>query len=143
MTTYAKPYEIPRVIDLIGASSETIELCVAMATIIFWNQALPKKAPVLPVVGFTYDRDTLQRVDLAVMMKELELSGASGKFALILPTGHRDMELGNWAPQVRCAFSDALVYQDGKHGDAILMAENHSDMHEARHIVVARALRIT
>ena len=130
---------IPRVIDLIGCPRETVELCVKLGTIVFWNVPTAPEDQVTAVVGYTYDRKTFSGPDLAVMAKQLELTGGTGQFVLILPTGCR--AAGNW-PDVKIAFSDALVYPDGKHGDAILMIENHPGAHEAQHIAVARAFEI-
>ena len=134
--TYPK---LPTIIDLIDRTADTVELAVKCGYIIFWNTPLAKDAPLTPVIGYTYDREHLQAVDVVVMMKHLEIEGGAGEFALILPTG---FSLPLSLKGVHIAYSDSLVYLDGVHGDAVLMIEHHPNTQEAMHIGVARGFTL-
>ena len=134
--TYPK---LPTIIDLIDRTADTVELAVKCGYIVFWNTPIAKNAPLQPLIGYTYDREHLQMVDVVVMMKQLEIGGGTGEFALIVPTG---FSMPIPLKGIHVAYSDSLLYPDGVHGDAVLMIEHHPNTQEAMHIAVARGFTL-
>jgi hypothetical protein len=124
---------------MIGASKDTIDLCLKLGYLVFQNRPISPEDTVTPVIGYTYNRDAFTSPDLMLLMKTLELHGGTGQFVLVLPAGHAHM---NWLKNVKVLYSEHLNYADGVHGDAILIVENHPEMHEAQHIALAKSFRI-
>lgn len=92
----------------------------------------------MPLLGATYNRETLIPADVFVMEKQLQMDGAPAPYVLIVPVG---LEI-NLPLEIQVIHSDELLVPGTNRGHAVLVSMTESPMPLGMDVCVARNLEI-